>query len=138
MSIPDPPADVTAAGYVRTSFFDDFDDTSSIDMTNSGDPGFKWYCKSNWPSVGWNTGRPDFDPSTISVVDSVLHNGSITANNLYGLVSACDNGVAGDFNGYSFRNGAFWDACFHDACHLHVYHGCGLCQGAESPQMGSG
>ena len=109
MSIPDPPADVTAAGYVRTSFFDDFDDTSSIDMTNSGDPGFKWYCKSNWPSVGWNTGRPDFDPSTISVVDSVLHNGSITANNLYGLVSACDNGVAGDFNGYSFRNGAYFE-----------------------------
>lgn len=53
------------------AFFDDFDDASTIDLTNSRAPGFKWYINNRFPSYDGNGNVPT-NPANLSVAGSVL------------------------------------------------------------------
>jgi len=54
-TLPAPPAPAAAAGYTQRIFCDDFPDLSSIDINDTGAPGYKWYPRMGWP--GYVSGR---------------------------------------------------------------------------------
>lgn len=67
---PDPaPAPAAAIGMTCETFWDDFTSSSTIDMTNSLAPGFKWYLGNNWPralDLNWPGGAPVTTPTPTS------------------------------------------------------------------------
>lgn len=114
---PEPHPDAAAFGFTRCTFFDDFNDTSTIDMANTGNPGFNWYLSNAWPNAvtdaaGWagiktNSATPT---SEISVSNSILKITRPATANPYGycLNSACANGSG--FTGNVFGGGFYLQA----------------------------
>lgn len=64
---PSPTVPAAAGKYNRLAFEDDFDSISTIDTSNTGAPGFKWY-----PAGVHKWGKPDTQPNEYSVNNSVL------------------------------------------------------------------
>jgi hypothetical protein len=91
--IPEPAA---SAGFDRLTFCDDFDSLSTIDVSGTGAPGFKWYTK-----LPFSPGRTL--PSAYSISDSVLTVTSTGYTANWGLTTR--DPVTG--NGHAFNFGYF-------------------------------
>src|ERR1700676_5441592 len=45
------PAIAAANGLNTLAFYDDFNSSSTFDLSNTGSAGFKWYLKTAWPNA---------------------------------------------------------------------------------------
>lgn len=102
------PSQAAAVGYTNCTFFDGFDSLATIDTTNSGAPGFKWYGRTPWPTGNFLIGAPNFDMTTLSISGSILHFNNTNPGARFG--TACDNGIVNGFNGQTFTNGAYFES----------------------------
>lgn len=99
---PAAPLQASLAGYKDLVFYDDFVDTSGIDMANSQTGNFNWYL-SQW----FNHGNVALSTQEFSVANSILTIGSANC-----LVSAFDTNpqVPDQFQGNVFGGGAYIEA----------------------------
>lgn len=73
-SYPVQPAAANSWGYNNLTFFDDFDDLSSIDVNNTLQPGFKWYAQDVPFNIPGSANPPRVQlANAFSVTNSVLH-----------------------------------------------------------------
>ncbi len=96
---PVPPPQAVAAGFMRLAFADEFNTAKTIDLHNTGEPGFKWY-------LGRPFGYPPSPADTISVADGVLSIASDRGN--MGLLSTRQANLGWD--GFAVRGGAYFEA----------------------------
>lgn len=90
------PSAAVMAGYKKLVFSDDFDSINSIDINNTGKPGYKWY-------LGLPFGGPTTLPSALSVSGSVLNLTNCPRNYNWAISSYCIKSNVG----HSFRYGYF-------------------------------
>lgn len=95
-----PPPQAVAAGYTRLAFSDEFATADSIDIHNTGQPGFKWYLARPF-------GYPPSPASTVSVADGVLTIESDNHSNM-GILSTRQTGSGWD--GFAVTGGAYFEA----------------------------
>jgi hypothetical protein len=94
-----PPPQAVSAGYTRLAFDEEFNDTSGIDLNNTGAPGYNFYTRAPF-------GFPTLPASAI-----VVANGAVTINptqnwqNLWTI-----NGVDSPWRGFAATGGAYFEA----------------------------
>jgi hypothetical protein len=98
-TIPEPAA-AALQGYNALVFDDEFNSTSTIDMSNSQQPGFNWYV-ANW------FGAPATNTNNITISNGVLELGGGTGE--AELVSAIGNSTGG-VTGTVFGAGTYFEA----------------------------
>lgn len=106
------PAAAASWGMTRRVFFDDFVDTSKIDLTNSKAPGFNWYLSNSWPNSTTFSGTvwqsiPTISPANISVANSILTINGDPTGFRYGLGTAVANGAS--YTGRVFPAGLYFE-----------------------------
>jgi len=98
---PPVPPPAQAYGLTTSLFADDFTTTSTIDMANTGAPGFNWYLKQAWPHIVdtgafpwsyWQSAAAT-SPGVISQSGSVVTLASDNVGNDVVLSTACSNGT---------------------------------------------
>jgi hypothetical protein len=82
------PAFATAFGFSNQAFFDDFLSSSTIDLTASAAPGFKWYFNPQHKSAG--------NLAAVSVASSILTIAEPTGTNLWSAVNIANAFGGGD------------------------------------------
>lgn len=113
---PTPHPDAAAFGFKTLTFFDDFNSSSTIDLSNTGAPGFNWYLQNAWPHAtsqggGWSGlfTAPVTTAGDVTVANSILSlAGGGGASNGLMLNSACPNGTG--FVGNVFGGGFYLEA----------------------------
>lgn len=104
-----PPSQATAFGLTTLTFDDDFLSTSTIDLSNTGSPGFNWYLKQAWPNIptsaspwgAWASATTT-SPSVISLSGSNIVLSSEATGNDVVLSTACSASNAQGYNGQVF------------------------------------
>lgn len=106
------PAPAAAVGFNTRTFFDDFNSSSTIDLSLTGNPGFKWYLINAWPqatkgTAGWTgiTTSTNTDPASISVSGGTMTKSTAIANVNQGIHTAIANGAT--YRGQVFKNGFY-------------------------------
>jgi hypothetical protein len=97
------PAQAAAAGFTRLVYREEFDDTSGIDMANSGAAGFNIYRK-------YAFGGTVISTSNFSVSNSVCTIGWDTGGHHCGFMSAHVNGSGGYWGNGIFTGGGYFEA----------------------------
>lgn len=107
--------DAISFGYTTCTFFDDFTSSSTIDLSNTKNPGFNWYVDSTFPNIfSKGSGEGDFptgsSASYISVSNSILEiNQTATTAIPSWIWTACSNS-SGGLNGSYFGGGFYVEA----------------------------
>lgn len=108
------PAPALAWGLNSRVFYDDFNSLATIDLTDSGAPGFNWYIRNAWQSPSANTipwytgpGTPNTDVSQISVAGSkITFNSNVKGEDVM-LSTACP--VGSGYVGNTFTGTAYYE-----------------------------
>ena len=114
------PAFVSAAGFNTVTFYDDFTSVSTIDTSNTGNPGFNWYLQNTFPNAVSNpSGFVDIYTASqtlsanINVANSILTLNKTTKGTTWeGMIqTAVPNGAS--YNGQTFGGGGYFEIkCF--------------------------
>lgn len=97
---PVPPPQAVAAGYTRLAFSDEFVSAKTIDVENTGRPGFKWYLSRPFA-------YPPSSADTLSVADGVL---TITSDNHSNMGILSIRRAGSGWDGFAVAGGAYFEA----------------------------
>lgn len=97
-----PPAPAAGAGYTTLAFYDDFTSSNTIDVNNTGAPGYNWY------TDVW-FGQGVTESGNISVSNSVLTLGG-TSGSYASIESAIAKAGSPYYTGTVFGSGAYFEA----------------------------
>jgi hypothetical protein len=98
----DYPLEVLNNGFNTTILSDNFSSLSTIDMTNSGAPGFNWYLRTNWPN------RTSLTSASTIALDTPGRGITLTGANDQGIHTAIYDG-AGGYIGKIFGGGGYFE-----------------------------
>jgi hypothetical protein len=96
------PPQAAAVGYTRLAYREEFDDTSGIDMANTGADGFNLYRVNPF-------GNGVLSTNDFSVNNSVLTLGPRTTDHAYGMTSCHSNGSGGAWGNGLFTGGGYFE-----------------------------